>query len=216
MGTDTAGKPMAGIEARLVDWDEGEYKVTDRPRPRGEILLAGEPIAKGYFGPNGEIVNGMGGVPSFFEEAGKRWIRTGDIGEFDEEGNLRIIDRKKDLVKLQLGEYVSLGKVEAIMKTNSVVENIAHNLRKTISYAKLLEDTDVIKYVLKDLYNHGLRNRLQKFEIPQAVTLVNEQWTPESGLITASFKMKRKKIQNFYQRYIDLMYEDHHQKPLSD
>ena len=44
--TDTAGKPMAGIEARLVDWDEGEYKVTDRPRPRGEILLAGEPIAK--------------------------------------------------------------------------------------------------------------------------------------------------------------------------
>ena len=44
--TDTAGKPMAGIEARLVDWEEGEYKVTDRPRPRGEILLAGEPIAK--------------------------------------------------------------------------------------------------------------------------------------------------------------------------
>ena len=44
--TDTAGKPMAGIEARLVDWEEGEYKVTDKPRPRGEILLAGEPIAK--------------------------------------------------------------------------------------------------------------------------------------------------------------------------
>lgn len=184
----------------------------------------------------------MGGVPSFFEEQGKMWIRTGDIGEFDKEGNLRIIDRKKDLVKLQLGEYVSLGKVEAMMKTNSVVENIcvyadpyrsftvalvvpskahleniAHNLNKTIPYQMLFEDRDIKEYVLKDLYDHGLRNRLQKFEIPQAVTLVAEQWTPESGLITASFKMKRKKIQNFYQRYIDRMYNgDQHQRPLSD
>jgi len=44
--TDTAGKPMAGIEARLVDWEEGEYKVTDKPNPRGEILLSGDHIAK--------------------------------------------------------------------------------------------------------------------------------------------------------------------------
>ena len=44
--TDTAGKPMAGIEARLVDWEEGEYKVTDKPNPRGEILLSGDHIAQ--------------------------------------------------------------------------------------------------------------------------------------------------------------------------
>ena len=106
--------------------------------------------------------------------------------------------------------------VALVVPSKVHLENIAHNLGKTIPYSKLLEDADVIKYVLKDLYNHGLRNRLQKFEIPQAVTLVTEQWTPESGLITASFKMKRKKVQNFYQRYIDLMYEDHHQKPSSD
>ena len=45
-----------------------------------------------------------------FEEGGKRWFKSGDIGEYDKNGNLRLIDRKKDLVKLQLGEYVSLGK----------------------------------------------------------------------------------------------------------
>ena len=37
---------MAGVEARLVDWEEGEYRVIDRPNPRGEIILGGEPIAK--------------------------------------------------------------------------------------------------------------------------------------------------------------------------
>ena len=106
--------------------------------------------------------------------------------------------------------------VALVVPSKVHLENIALNLGKTIPYEELFEDVDVIEYVLKDLYKHGLRNRLQKFEIPQAVTLVTEKWTPESGLITASFKMKRKKIQNFYQRYIDLMYEDHHQKPLSD
>ena len=47
----------------------------------------------------------------FFSEDGKRWFKTGDIGRVTEKGNICIIDRKKDLVKLQGGEYVSLGKV---------------------------------------------------------------------------------------------------------
>ena len=49
LGTDSVGKPMAGVEARLVDWEEGEYRVTDIPHPRGEIVLGGEPIAKVYY-----------------------------------------------------------------------------------------------------------------------------------------------------------------------
>ena len=61
---------------------------------------------------------------NFFNEGGKRWFRTGDVGELFEDGTLRIIDRKKDLVKLQLGEYVSLGKVESQLKTHPLVENI--------------------------------------------------------------------------------------------
>ena len=53
----------------------------------------------------------------FDEINGRRWFKTGDIGEFQHDGTLKIIDRKKDLVKLQYGEYVSLGKVESCLKT---------------------------------------------------------------------------------------------------
>ena len=92
--------------------------MVDSPNPRGEIILGGDPIAKGYFKLPEKTKE------EFFEENGTRWFRTGDIGEYDQYGQLRIVDRKKDLVKLQLGEYVSLGKVEATLKTHHLVENI--------------------------------------------------------------------------------------------
>ena len=76
----TVGPPMTEVETRLVDWEEGSYRVTDRPNPRGEIVLGGETIAKGYFGMK-ELTES-----SFFEEQGKRWFRTGDIGEIDKNG----------------------------------------------------------------------------------------------------------------------------------
>ena len=81
LSTGTVGKPMTGLEIRLVDWEEGNYRVTDRPNPRGEIIIAGDPVAKGYLNPDGS------NVETFFEEGGRRWFRTGDIGEFDDNGN---------------------------------------------------------------------------------------------------------------------------------
>ena len=97
--------------------------------------------------------------------------------------------------------------VALVVPSKPHLERMAHELGKTLPYEKLLDDVDVQNHVLKVLNIHGQRNRLQKFELPQALTIVPDQWTPESGLITASFKMKRKKIQNFYQRHIDRMYE---------
>ena len=97
--------------------------------------------------------------------------------------------------------------VALVVPSKPHLERMAHELGKTLPYEKLLDDVDVQNHVLKVLNIHGQRNRLQKFELPQALTIVPDQWTPESGLITASFKMKRRKIQNFYQRHIDRMYE---------
>jgi len=72
--TGTVGKPMTGVEVALIDW--GEYKVTDRPRPRGEVVLTGPTVAAGYFGQ-----------PQLTSEAfNEGTFRTGDVGEFEEDG----------------------------------------------------------------------------------------------------------------------------------
>ena len=81
----------------------------------------------------------------FYMEDGRRWFKSGDIGRLEPNGNLKIIDRKKDLVKLQFGEYVSLGKVEAALKTCPVVENVCIYGEATKSYcvALLVPDRNV-------------------------------------------------------------------------
>ena len=110
----------------------------------------------------------------------------------------RIIDRKKDLVKLQFGEYVSLGKVESVLKTCSFVENIciygdssksfvvalvcpdrlnmerlATRLGKTnLSFSKLCSDRDVVGAVLRDLILHGRKLKLEKFELPGKLVIL--------------------------------------------
>jgi len=225
--TGKAGGPMAGMEIKLVNWEEGHYRVSDSPRPRGELIIGGASVARGYF------KNEQKTQEDFYDEGGKRWFRTGDIGEMFEDGTIRIIDRKKDLVKLQLGEYVSLGKVEAQLKTHPLVENIcvygdsyqsctvavmvpirgaleklATDLGKTYSdYNKLCQDSDIVQAVVKTLGIHGIKSNLEKFEIPRMMTLAPEAWTPESGLVTAAFKIKRKVIQTFFQQDIDQMYK---------
>lgn len=99
------GAPLFGCQVRLVDWEEGGYRPTDKPHPRGEIVVGGDFITIGYF------KNAAATEESYKDADGTRWFYTGDIGEMHPDGCLKIVDRKKDLLKLQHGEYVSLGKV---------------------------------------------------------------------------------------------------------
>ena len=78
--------------------------MTDKPLPRGEIIIGGGNVASCYYKLPGKTEE------EFFEDSeGRRWFRTGDIGQFDQCGTLRIIDRKKDLVKLQVTELLTNG-----------------------------------------------------------------------------------------------------------
>ncbi|XP_046657641.1 long-chain-fatty-acid--CoA ligase 4-like [Daphnia pulicaria] len=219
------GGPLTCCDVKLVSWEEGNYRIKDWPNPRGEIHIGGSNVAVGYYKQPEKTKE------EFYDENGRHWFRTGDIGEFSQEGFLQIIDRKKDLVKLQYGEYVSLGKVESELKISPLVDNICiyADPTKLFPVALLVPNLDHLKnlaekngiemstleelcnpqmekLVLVELQKHGAKCRLQKFEIPQALTLVPDIWTPDSGHVTAAFKLRRKVVQDRYKAAIDRMY----------
>ncbi|XP_050052009.2 fatty acid CoA ligase Acsl3-like [Dermacentor andersoni] len=222
-----AGPPLNGIQIKLVDWDEGGYYVSDRPYPRGEVVVGGPTVAAGYY-KKPELT-----AESFKEDGQMRWFYTGDIGQFLPKGILQIIDRKKDLVKLQYGEYVSLGKVETVLKTHPLVDNVcvygsslstfiialiqpneaalkqtskSLSIAEDQSLAELCENVILHNAVTNELTAHCKKSGLVKYEIPLKYKLCKEVWTPESELVTAALKIRRIQIQKFYQRDINDMY----------
>ena len=100
--TDNAlGDIPSSIEIKLVDFHEAGYYASNNP-PQGEIWIRGPPVFQGYFDNEDETKEAL---------TDDGWFKTGDIGEFDKNGHLRMIDRKKNLVKTLNGEYIALEKV---------------------------------------------------------------------------------------------------------
>ncbi|XP_051549329.1 long-chain-fatty-acid--CoA ligase 4-like [Myxocyprinus asiaticus] len=221
------GAPLICSEIKLRDWPEGGYTSQDKPHPRGEILIGGPNVAMGYYGSEGEGEN----ENFWVDEAGQRWFCTGDVGEVHPDGCLQIVDRKKDLVKLQAGEYVSLGKVEAALKNSPLIDNICvyassdqnylisfvvPNQKQLTELAKkngiegeweeLCNHAMMEEEVLKVIKEIAVTSKLERFEVPQKIRLSSEVWTPETGLVTDAFKLKRKELKQHYIKDIDRLY----------
>jgi long-chain acyl-CoA synthetase len=97
---DALGGIPACIEIKLVDFPDAGYFAANTPRPQGEIWIRG-PSITAYYQNEEETKAAFEG----------EWFKTGDIGEWDANGHLKIIDRKKNLVKTLNGEYIALEKV---------------------------------------------------------------------------------------------------------
>ncbi|XP_062844329.1 long-chain-fatty-acid--CoA ligase 4b isoform X2 [Trichomycterus rosablanca] len=225
--TGRVGAPLICSELKLRDWSEGGYTSQDTPHPRGEILIGGPNVAMGYYKDGGEGESGEFWV----DESGQRWFCTGDVGEVHPDGCLQIVDRKKDLVKLQAGEYVSLAKVEAALKNCPLIDNVCayansnHNFvisfvvpnQKRLTelankngiegeWEELCNHAQLEQEVLKAIKQAANSNKLQRFEVPLKVRLSSQVWTPETGLVTDAFKLKRKELQRHYEQDINRMY----------
>ncbi|KAG8640443.1 long chain acyl-CoA synthetase 8 [Manihot esculenta] len=222
------GPPLPCCYIKLVSWEEGGYKISDKPMPRGEIVVGGFCVTRGYFN-NKEKTDEVYKV----DEKGMRWFYTGDIGRFHPDGCLEIIDRKKDIVKLQHGEYISLGKVEAALMSSNYVDNImayadsfknycvalvvpSHQALekwaqqvgiKYRDFAELCNKDETIAEVQQSLSKVGKAAKLDKFEIPEKIKLLPDPWTPESGLVTAALKIKREQLKSKFKDELQKLYD---------
>ncbi|KAF2748751.1 acetyl-CoA synthetase-like protein [Sporormia fimetaria CBS 119925] len=221
--TDQAlGEMPVSIEMKLVDFADAGYFTNSKP-PQGEIWIRGGSVTSGYLELESE-------TKEAYTEDG--WFKTGDIGEFDNKGQLRIIDRKKNLVKTLTGEYIALEKLESVYRSAPVVANIcvyaAEDQAKPVAIIfpaepalkkmaadlgvqgshleELVHDKKIINAVSRQLQDAGRKAGLAPFEIVQGVALADEEWTPQNGFTTAAQKLNRKKILQTYKKEVDAAY----------
>jgi long-chain acyl-CoA synthetase len=209
---DNAGLPYMSQDRRDVDgnpvWG------------RGEIWVRGGNITSGYYMMEDK-------TKEVYTEDG--WFKTGDIGQFLEDGSLRIVDRMKNLVKLNSGEYVALEKMEMTYGNSDFVDAVAGgiccygdgdmdrpvammqlNEAVTKSWAKknglsgdfetLLKSKELYAAVMESMKKEHAKSDLSHIEKLQAVTLLNSPWTPENGCLTAANKLQRRSVVDMFSK----------------
>ncbi|XP_021817428.1 long chain acyl-CoA synthetase 7, peroxisomal isoform X4 [Prunus avium] len=219
------GSPNPACEIKLVDVPEMNYTSEDQPHPRGEICVRGPIVFQGYY--KDEIQ-----TKEVIDDDG--WLHTGDIGLWLPGGQLKIIDRKKNIFKLAQGEYIAPEKVENVYaKCEFVAQSFVYgDSFNSCLVAIVVVDPDVlrawaasagIKYedltqlcndprartaVLASMDALGKEAQLRGFEFAKAVTLVLEPFTLENGLLTPTFKIKRPQAKEHFAKAISTMYSE--------
>jgi long-chain acyl-CoA synthetase len=194
----TVGLPLPGVEIKIA--------------PDGEILAKGANVTSGY-------LNREDATSEAFDDDG--WFCTGDLGAQDDEGFVRITGRKKELMKTSGGKYIAPAKIEARLKSLPMIQE-AVTVADTRNYAtaliaidpEALEDWAKQQGVAPDPQGDAVKNAVQKHVDGVNETLAKyetikyfriiDPLTVESGLLTASLKVKRKPT---YDRYADLINE---------
>ncbi len=201
----TVGRPIGDVQIRIAD--------------DGEILVKSKKVMKGYYKNDDATREVM--IDGYF--------KTGDIGVIDEDGFLRITDRKKDLIKTANGKYVAPQRLENLLKTNPYISNVLihgdqkkyivalitlnagmikkYASEKGVSFENMTDLIksrqvyNLIKYIVAETNSH-----LASHESIKKFAILPHDFTIEAGELTPSLKVKRKVCDEKYRAEIDALY----------
>jgi long-chain acyl-CoA synthetase len=203
----TVGPPIPGSEVKIAD--------------DGEILIKGAGVMRGYH-------NLPEATAEAFEDG---WFATGDIGELDEQGYLRITDRKKDLIKTSGGKYVAPQKVEGVLKVASpyISQVLVHGDGRRYASALITLDPEATEGWAKDQglsYSsfeelagsrevHDLiesqvteaNQSLERWETIKRFEILPSELSVEEGEVTPSLKVRRRAVEAKYADVLNSMYD---------
>ena len=226
----TLGYGMTETTATVSCWDDKKFKLKSvgtlvphiqaKIGENNEILLKGGSITKGYYNNPEEIAND-------FTEDG--FLRTGDAGYIDKEGNIFITERIKELMKTSNGKYIAPQQIEGKVGKDSFIEQIAiiADARKYVSalivpnydalseyakslnlkyknYSELIKNSQIVEFFQKRLQN--LQQELAAYEQIKRFTLLTTPFSINNDELTPTLKLKRKNIYKNYFREIEAMY----------
>ncbi|KAG0347950.1 Long chain acyl-CoA synthetase 7 peroxisomal [Podila humilis] len=219
------GPPQLCIEVKLKDLPAMNYTSQDKPYARGEVMLRGNSVFSGYYKApkqTAETLDADG------------WASTGDVGQWDAQGRLVIIDRVKNIFKLAQGEYIAPEKIEAVLAKHYLVSQVyvhGDSLQATLvgivipdpetlklwanenghgnkSYEELCREPKVKTTLQNELSVFGKESDLKGFEILKNIYIHHDQFTIENDLLTPTFKLKRHQAKDKFQAEIDRMYAE--------
>ncbi|KAJ0775861.1 putative long-chain-fatty-acid--CoA ligase [Helianthus annuus] len=216
----TVGPPLPNVDVCLMSVPEMGYDALAATAPRGEVLLRGSSLFSGYYKRQDltkeVLVDG--------------WFHTGDIGEWQPDGSMKIIDRKKNIFKLSQGEYVSVENLESIFSLVPIVDAIwiygnsfesflvaVVNPNKELleswaaengvpgDFDTICENSKTNAYILGELTSIAKEKKLKGFEFVKAVHLDPLPFDMDRDLLTPTFKKKRSQFLKYYQVSFDQM-----------
>lgn len=217
----TVGPPVPNVDVCLESVPEMGYDALSST-PRGEICIRGKTLFSGYYKREDltkeVLVDG--------------WFHTGDIGEWQPNGSMKIIDRMKNIFKLSQGEYVAVENLENIYGLISCIESIwiyGNSFESFLvsvvnpnqqalehwaqengilgDFHSICENAKAKEYILGELSKLGKEKKLKGFEFIKAVQLDPVPFDMERGLLTPTFKKKRPQLLEYYKDVIDSMYK---------